>query len=140
MERLVNFPLTEHIQFLTLIFAGLTVLRRLTIRLEFDLSQCMFSYHPLTMALSTVASPVFCELVIGLGEDCVTRQPWRNWFLWKDTDRVLEEQFSTHEDFQLIIRTGGDPDSVTFERDMREAFQLSANRGGGRIRFEKSHG
>ena len=97
-------------------------------QLEFNLTQCMFSYHPLTTALSTVTSPVFCELVIGLGEDCVSRQPWRNWFLCKDTDRVLEEQFAAHEDFKLIIRTGGVPDSVTFERDMREAFQLSASR------------
>ena len=118
-------------------FTEFTVLRRFTIRLRF-LNLHGFNRRALFAALSTITSPVFCELEL---EICVlpsrfTKPSWVYWSGWEEVAEFLEELFGAREDFKLIVTTGKLHDRETFHRHVNEIFPSWADRG--RIHFKIS--
>ena len=131
MELLVNFLATGGSEFPSFRFTEVTALRRLTFHIL--LHEVVSAPEPLLRTLSTITSPVFCELVLEIPPDFCELAP-RDWNGWKEIDKVLEERFATGKYFRLIIRTRKYPDPGNFQWHMKRVFPLLAGRG--LIRFE----
>jgi hypothetical protein len=132
-----NFPPTGGEEFVGLTFAEINVLRRLTFRMWLSY---MSTFEPqlLLRALSTVTSPVFCELVLELGGHPYLDEPSSVYQdRWQEIDRHLEERFRDRRDFKIIIRKGDSYGWEYFQRHVKEYFPLLARRGC--IEFEKFH-
>lgn len=115
---------------LCLNFAKLTVLRRLTLRMEFS-QVSTFERDPFLRALSTIASPLFCEFVIELDRPPVhfDRSPLEHWGRWGAIDRFLAGKLAQPGDFRFVIRANRLRDQETFQKHAVESFRLSARKG-----------
>lgn len=118
-------------------FTQLTLLRVLTFRVVLPQGSIL-RHGPLLRAVSTIASPVFRELVLELGglPSHTNRSPSNYWGQWAETDRFLEERYAGCGDFKLVLRTGKLRDRETFQAHTEETFPLLAKRGC--IHFETS--
>jgi hypothetical protein len=64
VERLVDFPVIGYMQLRYLTFAGVAVLRRLTLRTSYaPVYGLTFGF----LSISTITSPVFREIVLEVG-------------------------------------------------------------------------
>jgi hypothetical protein len=96
-----------------------------------------FKPEPLLEVLSTITSPVFCELVLELGGHSYVDEPYSIYQdRWKVIDGYLEERFSDRRDFKMIIRKGESQWWERFRCHAEECFPLLVRRGC--IQFEKS--
>ena len=59
------------------------------------------------------------------GVDWSLEEHWGN---WREIDKFFYEQFATHGDFTLIIKTGKLCEPDTFQRHAKESFPLLASR------------
>ena len=132
------FPLTGAMELQYLEFTETTVLRRLTLRMgspqAFD-----FALDVFVGALSTITSPIFCELVLELdGRSCRSNRSYPGlWHCWGEIDKFLEERFAEQGDFRVVIRTGKLYNRGAFQAHVKEGFPFLAKRG--QIGFETSH-
>ena len=108
----------------------MAVLRRLTLLAGF-LSGRPDLDHSSLVTLSTIVSPVFCELVLVLNGSPAEIQSMGASGLWGDFDKFFEERFARHGDFRLIILISryhsegwGD-----LQREVERDFPLLADRG-----------
>ena len=119
-------------------FTGITALRRLTFRVAFPQVFINTPDH-LLRVLSSIASPIFCELVLEIGvlPPRFDKQSSMYWGRWEEIDGLLKKRFAKFGNFKLTIRTGDVDDRGTFQRHVKEAFPLLAK--GEHIHFETSH-
>ena len=111
----------------------MSVLRRLTFRLTFGHLFNLTGRDPFGILLSTIVSPIFCELVLefcGKGLPLYQR-PLGSLELRTDFDSILEEKFARSRDFRLIIRAGklDNWDFYRFRMQVHQGFPLLAGRG-----------
>lgn len=113
-------------------FENLAVLRRLTLRVSFDLYPPFSDHTLLLRLLSTITSPVFREFVFEPHDRNFYsfESALKYWHPWKTVDELFEERFSREGNFRVIIRTGDLPyDQETLQMLATEGFPLSTGRG-----------
>ena len=128
---MVDFlPLTGYTELRRLVFSEMAVLRRFTFRLPFSYLR-IFERDALIAALSTIASPVFCEFALALDELPLDfpRPSSEHWGRWESINKFLKERFATGGDFKLIVCTDTVCHQKTFQRHVRETFPLWKERG-----------
>ena len=109
-------------------------LRRLTFR-STTRNVFMFNHHLLLMALSTIESTFFCELVFELlGPFSHHPRYHLDWCHLDRIDMFLLDQFAKREDFRLIFRVEEVYGRETFQKHVRDA--LPSLERIGRIHFE----
>ena len=103
------------------------VLRRLTFRTTFHHLAVLSYSHSL---LSTIVSPVFCELVLEIHGSPSRFEPWRlaSWDAWGQSGYLIEG-FARNGDFKLIVRASELSDREELRRQAERAFPLLASRG-----------
>ena len=107
----------------------MAVLRRLTLLARFRNGLLGLDNSSLVM-LSTIVSPVFCELVLAFDGYPPEIQSMGGWGLWRDFDKLLEERFASHRDFSLIIIIPREPSGLEGLRmEAERGFPLLADRG-----------
>jgi hypothetical protein len=111
---------------------SLVITGRLAKFLPAEMTFCMCPHHVtdselLLRVLSTVTSPVFCELVLELGGPS---DPYGHQSIFRDRWRVLdgclEERLSDRRDFKIIIREGLGWCKGEFRRHAKEMLPLLA--------------
>ena len=113
---------------LSLTLTNLMVLRQLTLCMSFFVVPT-FKRDPFLRALSTIASPLFSELVIELDQPPFEKLPLEHWGHWEAIDEFIAENFAQREDFRLIIRPNWLFDQENFQSNAIENFRLSARKG-----------
>ena len=130
---MTTFFLTGPMELCSLEFTEIAVLRRLTLRKVYPQALEVF-----VGALSTITSPIFCELVLELdGRSCRSNRTYpKLWLCWKKIDKFLEGRFAEQGDFRVVIRTGEIYNWEPFRAHMEKAFPFLAKRG--QVGFETS--
>ena len=117
------------IEFYELRLTKMAVLRRLTLLASFLYGRPHLDRSSL-VTLSTIVSPVFCELVLVLDGSPPEIQSMGASGLWGDFDRFFEERFARHGDLRLIIVISYYPsDWGDLQREVERDFPLLAERG-----------
>ena len=121
-----------------IIFTRITGLRRFTFRIPFT-DMTILDHDALLRALSTITSLVLSEFMLELGGlPTHFHGPSSNyWGRWKEIGELLENQFASHRDFRVNVRTGKLYDQETFQGHAKEIFPLLASKGC--IQFEMSY-
>ena len=128
-----NFPLVGYLELRDLTFMDLRALRRLTFR-STAYNVLMFKHNLLLMALPTLESTFFCELVFELFGP-VTHHPryYLDWGRWEGIDTLLGDRFAKCEDFRLVFRIDEVCGREAYQKYMRDSFPSLQGRG--RIHF-----
>ena len=129
-----NFPLVGYLELRDLTFMDLRALRRLTFR-STAYNVLMFKHNLLLMALPTLESTFFCELVFELFGP-VTHHPryYLDWGRWEGIDTLLGDRFAKCEDFRLVFRIDEVCGREAYQKYMRDSLPSLQERG--RIHFE----
>src|SRR5579872_2342949 len=117
-------------EILSLRFARLTVLRRLTLRVATPRFSVVDRFL-LHQSLPTVVSPAFCELVLEIDgfPSHFESTPSELWGDWGSTDKILKNRFANREDFKMTIRVDKIYDNKRFQGYVKKGFPLLARKG-----------
>lgn len=134
---MANFLPAGYLNFWHLEFTKLKVLRRLTLRTPLHDALSVLPRN-IPGPLSTIESPLFCELALELVTVPVfpDEQDWLHWDQCRKMDKFLDERFADGGCFKLIIRTYWRRNTKVFQSHAKQGFPLLVRRGC--IRFDSS--